>query len=355
MPQEVLSIKIGVNDEKEVTYENTPDIDRTLFPNITEASSAEVEELSEKVDELESAISSLGEGIPSGGTTGQLLGKKSNTDYDVEWESVHDVPSGGTTGQVLKKKTDTDYDVEWGNDNTGHDVPSGGTTGQVLKKTNNNNYAVEWGNESGGVMWVTFTTNGNTHQADKTFSEIMTAVNDGLIVIGKNTSGSIFNLYTYTSSYAMFMYSNDTAQYYTLSAWYTIQSNGTVQYNTRTGDFYPGNQDKTLYLAIDHGSSILSYYSYNDVSDFYYDLYDTDYGYVCKPMAVLNEVTEHVVLDDDAYYDFVRYYLASFTTTGYPAEAVSTLVFKSPGSNATITVEAPWYDYWANATVTKTT
>lgn len=76
-----------------------------------------------------------GHGIPSGGTRGQLLQKKTNTDYDVEWSDVpQELPEGGTTGQVLAKKTDTSGDVEWV-DQSGGSLPSGGTTGQVLTKT----------------------------------------------------------------------------------------------------------------------------------------------------------------------------------------------------------------------------
>lgn len=57
--------------------------------------------------------SSPDSGIPDGGTTGQVLQKKSNTDLDVEWGTVTSVPAGGTTGQVLSKHSNTDGDVEW--------------------------------------------------------------------------------------------------------------------------------------------------------------------------------------------------------------------------------------------------
>ena len=56
-----------------------------------------------------------GEGVPDGGTTGQILRKKSNTDQDTEWADPGeaDLPAGGTTGQVLTKKSNDDGDVEW--------------------------------------------------------------------------------------------------------------------------------------------------------------------------------------------------------------------------------------------------
>lgn len=45
---------------------------------------------------------------------------------NLRWKAV-EVPSGGTTGQVLKKNTNTDYDYSWANDDTGGggSLPSG--------------------------------------------------------------------------------------------------------------------------------------------------------------------------------------------------------------------------------------
>ena len=56
------------------------------------------------------------------------------------------IPKGGSSGQVLAKKSGTDGDVEWKNitqSSTGK-LPSGGTAGQYLKKSSSVNYAVEW-------------------------------------------------------------------------------------------------------------------------------------------------------------------------------------------------------------------
>ena len=54
-----------------------------------------------------------GSGVPDGGTTGQALVKKSNTDGDVEWKTISGAPSGGQTGQVLTKNSNTSGDVSW--------------------------------------------------------------------------------------------------------------------------------------------------------------------------------------------------------------------------------------------------
>ena len=68
-----------------------------------------------------------GVGVPEGGTTGQVLVKKSNTDYDTEWANAgagEGVPAGGTTGQILAKKSGSDYDTEWVDNEGGSDVTS---------------------------------------------------------------------------------------------------------------------------------------------------------------------------------------------------------------------------------------
>lgn len=76
--------------------------------------------------------------IPSGGTSGQVLAKIDETDYNVTWVNQQgggsgNVPAGGTTGQVLAKATDADYQTEWVNQPEG--LPEGGTEGQVVTKT----------------------------------------------------------------------------------------------------------------------------------------------------------------------------------------------------------------------------
>lgn len=55
--------------------------------------------------------------VPSGGTTGQVLEKNSNTDYDASWTTPANpsavLPTGGTVGQVLKKNSSTNYDASF--------------------------------------------------------------------------------------------------------------------------------------------------------------------------------------------------------------------------------------------------
>lgn len=59
-----------------------------------------------------------GEGVPAGGTTGQVLVKKSDKDNDTEWKDSSGVggtslPVGGTAGQVLVKDGDEETDLKW--------------------------------------------------------------------------------------------------------------------------------------------------------------------------------------------------------------------------------------------------
>ena len=123
-----------------------------------------------------------GPGVAPGGTTGQVLAKKSNTNYDTEWI---DKPGGGTVSVNVGKTTTgepgTNASVTNSGDETnvvlnftiprgdtgpqgpqgkqgpagapgpaGPGVTPGGTTGQVLAKKSNTNYDTEWIDKPGG-------------------------------------------------------------------------------------------------------------------------------------------------------------------------------------------------------------
>lgn len=109
-------------------------------------------------------------GMPPQGTTGQILAKKSDDDFDTEWEDVPNAPNGiaagGSTGQMLVKKTDDDYDTEWQTKPTG--IPNGGAAGQILVKQSGNNGDVAWQNQpvglpSGGTTGQVLSKKSNTN------------------------------------------------------------------------------------------------------------------------------------------------------------------------------------------------
>ena len=128
-----------------------------------------------------------GPGVTTGGTTGQVLAKKSNANYDTEWI---DNSSGSTVSVEVGKTTTgepgTNASVNNSGDETnvvlnftiprgntgpqgptgkqgpagapgpaGPGVTTGGTTGQVLAKKSNANYDTEWiDNSSGSTVSV---------------------------------------------------------------------------------------------------------------------------------------------------------------------------------------------------------
>ena len=58
----------------------------------------------------------VGEGFPSGGTSGQILVKQSDEDYDADWENPTEEPEedfsitvDGTTGEILYKDPSSSY------------------------------------------------------------------------------------------------------------------------------------------------------------------------------------------------------------------------------------------------------
>ena len=96
-------------------------------------------------DEINDKISNI-VSLPAGGAVGQILTKKGSDDYNVKWgnlptivdnltststtmalsanqgkvlndkiSNLPSLPTGGTTGQILAKKSNTDYDTQWQN------------------------------------------------------------------------------------------------------------------------------------------------------------------------------------------------------------------------------------------------
>jgi hypothetical protein len=67
--------------------------------------------------------------VPTGGTSKQVLWKKTNTNFDTEWVTLSGLlPAGGTTGQVPVKNSNTDFDYSWTTLSGG-----GGTATRVLR------------------------------------------------------------------------------------------------------------------------------------------------------------------------------------------------------------------------------
>ena len=56
--------------------------------------------------QIQSQRGEVGHGVKEGGSAGQVLTKKSGTDYDTEWQTKPTgIPNGGTTGQIIKKQS----------------------------------------------------------------------------------------------------------------------------------------------------------------------------------------------------------------------------------------------------------
>lgn len=102
-----------------------------------------------------------GQGVPTGGSVGQVLTKNSNNPFDTSWQtpdylSDYTVPLGGNQGQFLGKVSAADGDFEWLDIPSASpydpELPAGGNQGQVLTKKSATTGDVEWASPSGGAL-----------------------------------------------------------------------------------------------------------------------------------------------------------------------------------------------------------
>lgn len=111
---------------------------------------------------------------------GLLLGKRGGGGGD-----AHGIPSGGTTGQVLAKTSGTDYAAGW---TTLKGIPSGGDKGTVLMKSSNSSYSTTWGT----MMYnINLTTANNTYKIGTNPGDVAAEFNNGKIVRIFTNSGSV--------------------------------------------------------------------------------------------------------------------------------------------------------------------
>lgn len=130
----------------------------------------EIDDLLDKANDMDSSAQ-----VPAGGTSGQVLTKKSGTNYDAEWKTPgSSLPSGGTSGQVLTKNSSTDGDASWKT----FETPDAGETAVFEIVSDGSNH---------------FTTTEN-------YDDVIAAVNAGKVpMLLEKTLGYVFYLLNYAS------------------------------------------------------------------------------------------------------------------------------------------------------------
>lgn len=148
-------------------------------------------------DDFDAEWGTPGSSLPSGGTPSQVLTKKSFTAGDAEWRDAQvQLPAGGYAGQILQKKSSTRNDADWVDiPSSANPLPTGGSTGQALVKNSSANYDVKWATiQSGGggssssddllvVKISGLGTSASPFSADKTLDEVIEAYHAGKAVI----------------------------------------------------------------------------------------------------------------------------------------------------------------------------
>lgn len=115
------------------------------------------------IDAAEDVLEEVDEAIPTGGTTGQVLAKKSDADRDTEWvdqtgggggtSNYNDLSNKPQIGGVTLSGNKTLHDLGAAAEEdipVVHNVPAGGSANQVLAKNSGTDYDLKWVNQSGG-------------------------------------------------------------------------------------------------------------------------------------------------------------------------------------------------------------
>lgn len=177
-----LAVEKAALDEDAVISET----DIPVFEDLAAQAAASAAEAADSATAAAQTAASI-HGIPTGGTSGQILTKGSATDYDADWETIDALPAGGTTGQVLTKQSAADGDADWAN-------PTAANM----------------------VINLTYT-QGSGYSADHTYDEIRANIDAGgspYVVY----SGYTCHLYRVTSQQIQFAYTGMVTNIFTVSS-----------------------------------------------------------------------------------------------------------------------------------------
>ena len=105
----IIRVERGPIDENSVISET----DLPIFEQLVSDAQTAAGEAQAAAEDAADAAESVGSIVPaSAGTTGQVLTK---TATGADWQDFDGLPAGGTAGQILAKKSTTSYDTEWVN------------------------------------------------------------------------------------------------------------------------------------------------------------------------------------------------------------------------------------------------
>lgn len=167
----------------------------------------EIDDLLDKANDMNSSAQ-----VPTGGSSGQVLTKKSSANFDAEWKTPGTtLPSGGTAGQVLTKNSSTAGDASWKTPEApSNPLPTGGAAGQALVKNSSTNYDVKWADiQSGGdgsIYVISGAVDGSAFVFfTGDFNDVVGAADAGKFIVVIDDSKIPYYMTDYTSASARFM------------------------------------------------------------------------------------------------------------------------------------------------------
>ena len=183
-------------------------------------------------------------------------------------ENKLDKPNNPVVGQLLRVKSISDtgeITLETVADNDDNKLPTGGSTGQVLAKSTNSDYDVDWVDQAGGsdvVIAVYQKDSTGASVLDKTFDELLAAINaNKVVLIADKTSSDTVNpsyfMYEYTSiTYGLMFiaarthcgFKYDYGTHFVSIPFLGLKSDGTITSNECSGGILPSGGYPGEYL-----------------------------------------------------------------------------------------------------------
>lgn len=193
-----------------------------------------------------------------GGVTdySELTGKPSIEGVELDGEmTAEDLGLAKTTDipAVPTKVSDLENDENFVSESDVHNIPEGGTTGQVLKKVSNTDYDVEWGDDGGGESSII---NGYAYATPIDYTSPMALINWVKAHTDKTITVPDESIFSGRTSNAFYMVLSENSGYYLFSQYpFTLKTHWLTRNSVKIFNSSRYTQDGVNHTGYNSGSA----------------------------------------------------------------------------------------------------